>query len=78
MDAVAAADVELIELLCDCWLHPPVTSGTDSFAVRNQPIRANSTTLQCEIGQWTYAEAKAAWLAFRPTPAELSGLAPTT
>lgn len=78
MDAVAAADVELIELLCDCWLHPPVTSETDSFAVRNQPIRANSTTLQCEIGHWTYAEAKAAWLGFRPTPAELSALAPTT
>lgn len=65
LDAVAQSDVDLIKLLCDCWTNPPAGPAQNAIPVRNQPIRANSTTLECEIGHWTYAEAKAAWAKFR-------------
>jgi len=70
MDATADADVARIAALADNWIDPPpvLTPSPDPapHPVRNQPIRANSATLECEIGHWTYAEAKAAWQRFRP------------
>jgi hypothetical protein len=54
MDAVADDEIALIRKFCTLW---------HNDAVVNQPIRANSDTLECEIGQRWYNEARAQWLA---------------
>ncbi|MBL6459464.1 patatin-like phospholipase family protein [Belnapia sp. T6] len=54
MDAVADHDVALIRHLGLAWI---------AGGVPNQPIRANSQTLACEIGYPTFAAAKTAWQA---------------
>lgn len=55
MDAVAQNQVEAIRNLASLWL---------CDKVRNQPIRMSSG-LQREIGQDSYSQAKAAWLALQ-------------
>jgi hypothetical protein len=47
-----AAGVELIERFCNAWLND---------LVPNQPIRANSDTLVCEIGHARFSAAKRVW-----------------
>jgi len=54
VDAVADDEIALIRKFCTLW---------HNDAIVNQPIRANSDTLECEIGQRWYNEAKAQWLA---------------
>jgi hypothetical protein len=54
MDAVADDEIALIRKFCTLW---------HNDAIVNQPIRANSDTLECEIGQRWYNETKAQWLA---------------
>jgi hypothetical protein len=54
MDAVTDHEVALIRHLGLAWI---------AGGVPNQPIRANSQTLACEIGHPTFAAAKAAWQA---------------
>jgi hypothetical protein len=49
-----ARDLALLEKFCALW---------HCDAVVNQPIRANTDTLACEIGNSRYSEAKARWLA---------------
>jgi hypothetical protein len=57
MDAVEQDDVLLIQSFGQRWLADDVT---------NQPIRANSFTLEPQIGFNRYSDAKAAWLARAP------------
>jgi uncharacterized protein len=68
IDVVADDDIALIKKFCTLW---------HNDAVVNQPIRANSDTLECEIGQRWYNEAKAQWLALTQSrakqPAAASG-----
>jgi hypothetical protein len=45
-------DVGLIERFCDAWLNDQVP---------NQPIRANSDTLACEIGQGVFSAGRTVW-----------------
>ena len=52
MDAVAADEIALIRKFAALW---------HGNAVVNQPIRANADTLDCEIGQRWYSEARAQW-----------------
>jgi hypothetical protein len=52
MDAVEQAQVVAIESYCDLWL---------SDQVPNQPIRMDGTTLEPEIGQARFSQAKDAW-----------------
>ncbi len=54
MDAVTDDEIALIRKFCTLW---------HNDAVVNQPIRANSDTLECEIGQRWYNEARSQWLA---------------
>jgi patatin-like phospholipase len=53
MDAASDDDIALIRKFGALW---------HGNAVVNQPIRANSDTLDCEIGQRWYSEARAHWL----------------
>lgn len=57
MDAIEQSEVLLIQHLGRRWLADDVT---------NQPIRANSFTLEPQIGFNRYSDAKAAWLAKAP------------
>ena len=57
MDAIEQDDVLLIQSFGRRWLADDVT---------NQPIRANSFTLEPQIGFSRYSDAKAAWLARNP------------
>ena len=50
MDAIEQPAVELIAALCRAW---------HQDKARNQPIRANSRTLEAEIGHGLYSVAKA-------------------
>jgi uncharacterized protein len=73
MDAVAADEIALIRKFATLW---------HGNAVVNQPIRANADTLDCEIGQRWYSEARAHWLGLvgpRPeaSPPPLPGSAGT-
>jgi hypothetical protein len=52
MDAVEQAQVAAIENYCDLWL---------ADRAPNQPIRISSTTLEPEIGQAWFSQAKDAW-----------------
>ena len=52
MDAVEQAQVAAIESYCDLWLVDRVP---------NQPIRMDSATLEPEIGQARFSQAKDAW-----------------
>ena len=52
LDALDDGDIQLIRKFCTLW---------QNDAVLNQPIRANSDTFDCEIGQRWYSEAKAQW-----------------
>ena len=52
MDAVDQAQVFAINHFTDLWLKDQV---------RNQPIRMNSDTLECELGQETFSAALEAW-----------------
>jgi uncharacterized protein len=52
IDAKTPDDLALIEAFCDAWL---------ADIVPNQPIRANSDTLSCEIGHPFFSAAMAAW-----------------
>jgi hypothetical protein len=52
IDAKDPGDLALIEAFCDAWL---------ADIVPNQPIRANSDTLACEIGHPFFSGAKAVW-----------------
>ena len=52
IDARAPDDILLIERFCDAWLND---------VVPNQPVRANSSTLECEIGHRFFSDAKAVW-----------------
>ena len=54
IDAGAGRDLALIRKFCALW---------HGDAVVNQPIRANSDTLDCEIGQRWYSDAKGRWQA---------------
>jgi uncharacterized protein len=56
MDAIDPLEVDAIGRFADLWL---------GGKVRNQPIRMDSNTLECEIGYPSYQEARAAWLAIR-------------
>jgi hypothetical protein len=67
-DATSAEDLALIEKFCTLW---------HCDAVLNQPIRANTDTLACEIGHGRYSEAKAQWLARTQTHPVASGSHPT-
>lgn len=53
VDAVAADEIALIQKFGALW---------HGDAVVNQPLRANADTLDCEIGQRWYNEAKTQWL----------------
>ncbi|HZS85414.1 MAG TPA: patatin-like phospholipase family protein [Stellaceae bacterium] len=75
-DTVADGDIALIRKFCLLW---------HNDAVPNQPIRANADTLECEIGQRWYSEAKGRWAALvearpraaaAPSPAAPAGQAP--
>jgi hypothetical protein len=65
MDAVEQAQVNAIEHLADLWLKDQV---------RNQSIRMNSDTLECELGSETFSSALTAWrqisAAAAPAPAD--------
>ncbi len=61
IDAVAADEIALIGKFAALW---------HGNAVVNQPIRANADTLDCEIGQRWYSEAKAQWLSLTGERAE--------
>jgi hypothetical protein len=50
MDAIDQPAVDLIATLCRAW---------HQDKARNQPIRANSRTLEAEIGHGSYSQAKA-------------------
>ena len=63
---VTTDDIALIKKFCTLWLND---------AVVNQPIRANSDTLECEIGQRWYNEAKAQWLALTQSRTKQPGAA---
>lgn len=52
-DAVEDEQIALIDRLCDAWL---------ADQVYNQPVRASSRTLECEIGHRFFSAAKAEWL----------------
>jgi uncharacterized protein len=52
MDAVEDADVALIEEFCTAWMEG---------GVHNQPVRAKSTDLACEIGHRLFAGARDEW-----------------
>ncbi len=52
MDAVQDEQVSAIRHFADLWLNDQV---------RNQPIRMNSDTLACELGQETFSAAVAVW-----------------
>jgi len=52
MDAVEDSEVALIDEFCAVWM-------TDK--VHNQPLRAKSTTLECEIGHRWFSQALAEW-----------------
>lgn len=65
MDAVAAEEIALIRKFAALW---------HGNAVVNQPIRANADTLDCEIGQRWYSEARAQWQSLAgPRPETSSG-----
>jgi hypothetical protein len=53
IDAVLSSEVGALRMMAELWL---------TGRVRNQPIRYSGETLRCEIGQDSYACAKAAWL----------------
>jgi len=53
VDAVAPDEIALVQKFGALW---------HGDAVVNQPVRANSDTLDCEIGQRWYNEAKTQWL----------------
>jgi uncharacterized protein len=66
MDAVAADEIALIRKFATLW---------HGNAVVNQPIRANADTLDCEIGQRWYSEARTHWLGLvGPHPETSSGV----
>jgi uncharacterized protein len=67
MDAVAADEIALIRKFAALW---------HGNAVVNQPIRANADTLDCEIGQRWYSEARAHWLSLVGPRPETSPPAP--
>ncbi|HEX3500334.1 MAG TPA: hypothetical protein VHT04_13525 [Stellaceae bacterium] len=68
MDAVAADEIALIRKFAALW---------HGNAVVNQPIRANADTLDCEIGQRWYSDARAHWLSLvGPRPETSSGPPP--
>ena len=52
MDAVENEEVALIDEFCTVWMKDQV---------HNQPLRAKSTTLECEIGQRWFSQALAEW-----------------
>jgi len=52
MDAVEDGEVTLIEEFCTAWI---------AGGVHNQPVRARSTNLNCEIGHRWFSEALAEW-----------------
>ena len=68
-DAAAAEDIALIKKFGALW---------HGDAVVNQPVRANSDTLDCEIGQRWYNEAKARWLALTNAQAATTAHPPTS
>jgi patatin-like phospholipase len=68
IDAVAADEIALIRKFAALW---------HGNAVVNQPIRANADTLDCEIGQRWYSEARAHWLSLAGPRPETSSAAPT-
>jgi hypothetical protein len=52
LDAIEQADVDAISSFADLWLQDQV---------RNQPIRMNGSTLECELGQVNFSDAADAW-----------------
>jgi patatin-like phospholipase len=58
VDALEQPDVERISRLCDLWLDK-------NSNIPNQPIRSNSKDFTCEIGQPSFSEAYAAWIALK-------------
>lgn len=59
MDAVAQTEIEAIDALTTSWMNG---------AMPNQPIRADGTSFQTEIGYDLYRRAKEAWQAFSAPP----------
>lgn len=56
VDISAAGDLALVKKFCALW---------QNDAVVNQPLRANAETLECEIGQRWYSDAKTQWFALQ-------------
>jgi len=56
MDAIEPVQVNAIAAFADLWLQNHV---------RNQPIRINGDTLECELGYESFADAAAAWAAIK-------------
>ncbi len=71
IDSVADDEIALIKKFGTLW---------HGDAVVNQPIRANADTLECEIGQRWYNEARARWLALTGEQTDVSTptIGPTT